>query len=95
MSGEWNSNELIFDEADQRGVHRIGGDNIRLLEEGIEIEADCPNCPRSILRSGSEVAGWRGPLSSPTGWCTRCWIAPAQGWSCLAVVCKTGGNGRA
>jgi hypothetical protein len=41
---EWGGNEMQFDEAPTRGVHRISADNIRIVEEGVVIEADCPNC---------------------------------------------------
>jgi hypothetical protein len=41
---EWGGNEMEFDEAPTRGVHRIDADNIRIVEGGVVIEADCPNC---------------------------------------------------
>jgi hypothetical protein len=41
---QWTGAEMEFDEAPQRGVHRIKPEDILMREEGVEIEADCPNC---------------------------------------------------
>jgi ribosomal protein S27E len=44
--------EIIIDtEIENRGFHEIGGDDIALHDNGIEVDVDCPQCEQSQVLS--------------------------------------------